>query len=214
MFELFLKGAAIGFSMSIIFIGPSFFALIQTSIKNGFRSAVAMALGISLSDIILLLLAILGAQKFLDNPRNKLYEGFIGSGLLLVFGIITLFQKHDDEKDAQKSYATISNVKRLPLMLIKGFFLNILNPMVLFVWVGWVATVSHYSSTQNMIIMSCGTLGTVFSLDVLKSLAANRIKKWVTPKLLKWIHYIMAIALIVCGIVLLYDVLTGKTATA
>jgi len=214
MIEAFFKGAAIGFSMSILFIGPSFFALIQTSIKNGFRSAVAMAAGISVSDVFLVLCAYLGAGAFLDNPRNKIYEGFIGSGILLVFGIVTLFQKHDDEKEAEETYAKVAKVNKLPLLFVKGFFLNLLNPFVLLVWIGYIAAASHYSSYRDTLAMFIGTLGTVFTLDVSKSLAASRIKRLVTPKLMKWVHYIMAIALIVSGVILLYDVLTGKSGGA
>lgn len=215
MIKIFLQGAAIGFSMSILFIGPSFFALIQTSIKNGFRSAVAMALGISLSDIILVLCAYLGAERFLANPRYKIYEGFIGSAVLLGFGIVTLFQKHEDEKDAAKGYAAVSSVKQLPIMMVKGFFLNLLNPFVLLLWVGYLASVSHIcNSRREVLVMLIATLGTVFFLDVSKSLAANRIKKLITHKLLKWVHYIMAIALIVSGIILFYNVITGKAASA
>jgi threonine/homoserine/homoserine lactone efflux protein len=215
MFEVFLKGAAIGFSMSILFIGPSFFALIQTSIKNGFRSAVAMAAGISVSDIFLVLCAYFGVERFLENPRNKIYEGFVGSAILLVFGIVALFQKHEDEKDAQKGYAAAaSQSNKLPLMFAKGFVLNLLNPFVLLVWVGWLTTVSHYSSKEDIAAMMIGTLGTVFAGDVLKSLVANRIRAFITHTLLKWIHYIMAIALIVSGIILLYDVLTGHGGAA
>lgn len=215
MFKIFLQGAVIGFSMSILFIGPSFFALIQTSIKNGFRSAVAMALGISLSDIILVLCAYLGAERFLENPRYKIYEGFIGSAVLLGFGIVTLFQKHEDEKDAEKAYQAVSAVKQLPIMVVKGFFLNLLNPFVLLLWVGYLASVSHIcNSSREVVVMLAATLGTVFTLDVSKSLAANRIKKFITRKLLKWVHYIMAIALIVSALILFYNVITGKAASA
>lgn len=214
MLEAFIKGITIGFSMSILFIGPSFFALIQTSIKNGFRSAVVMAAGVSASDVFLVFCAYLGAGAFLDNPRNKIYEGFIGSGVLLAFGIFTLFQKHDDEKDAEKIYEKVSQVKKLPLLFVKGFFLNLLNPFVLLVWIGYIAAASHYSSYRDTLAMFIGTLGTVFALDVSKSLAASRIKKLFTPKLMKWVHYIMAIALIVSGVILLYDVLSGKAGGA
>src|SRR5271170_4340379 len=102
MVVTFFRGAIVGFSMSVIFIGPALFALIQTSIKNGFRSAAAMALGVALSDAFFVFLAYLGAEKFLSNPKVKLYEGIGGSVLLFIFGLVTLFQKHSDEKDAQK----------------------------------------------------------------------------------------------------------------
>lgn len=217
MLQALIKGVALGFSMSILFIGPSFFALIQTSIKNGFRSAVAMAAGISASDIFLVACAYFGLSNFLEDPRNKIYEGAIGSAILLGFGVFTLFQKHEDEKDAEKGYQVVSQTsnKKWPLIFVKGFFLNLLNPFVLVVWVTYLATASKMcNNREEVAVMLLATLGTVFSFDVTKSLAANRIRKFITHKLLKWVHYIMAIALIVCGIILLYDVLTGKGGAA
>jgi threonine/homoserine/homoserine lactone efflux protein len=216
MFVTFIKGAILGFSMSIVFIGPALFALLQTSIKNGFRSAAAMAVGISLSDALLVFLSYLGAAQFMDNPKVKLYEGIGGSVVLFVFGIYEFFQKHEDEKEAKIGIAAVANVnKRLPWMLAKGFILNILNPFVLFIWIIWMSNVSsQYSTKEDILFFSAGTLGMILVLDLLKSLAANRLKKILTHKLMVIIHYIMAIALIISGIVLLYDVLTGKSVSA
>jgi threonine/homoserine/homoserine lactone efflux protein len=216
MFVTFIRGAILGFSMSVVFIGPALFALIQTSIKNGFRSAAAMAVGISLSDALLVFLSYLGAAQFLDNPKVKLYEGIGGSVVLFVFGIYELFQKHEDEKEAKIGIEAVANMnKRLPWMLAKGFILNILNPFVLFIWIIWMSNVSsHYSTKEDILFFSAGTLGMILLLDLLKSLAANKLKKILTHKLMLVIHYIMAIALIISGIVLLYDVLTGKSVSA
>jgi threonine/homoserine/homoserine lactone efflux protein len=216
MFITFIRGAILGFSMSVVFIGPALFALIQTSIKNGFRSAAAMALGISLSDALLVFLAYLGAAQFMDNPKVKLYEGIGGSVVLLVFGVYELFQKHEDEKEAKIGLESVVNVnKRLPWMLAKGFILNILNPFVLFIWIIWMSNVSsHYSTKKDILFFSAGTLGMILILDLLKSLAANKLKKILTHKLMLIIHYVMAIALIVSGIVLLYDVFSGKSVNA
>lgn len=215
MIVTFFKGVLLGFSMSLVFIGPSFFALIQASIKKGFRSAAAMAFGISLSDIFCVLLAYLGAEQFLDNPKVKIYEGIGGSIILFIFGIVALFQKHEDEKDEQKALEVVSNNKRLHLMLLKGFFLNILNPFVLLMWIAWVGFVSSkYSHRADILSFFAGTLGMILFSDLLKSLAANRLKRILTHNLMKMIHYIMAIALIICGIVLLYDVFSGKSVSA
>jgi len=212
MVVTFLRGAIVGFSLSILFIGPSLFALIQTSIKNGFRSAAIMAVGISFSDIILVLLAYLGAAQFMDNPKVKLYEGIGGSAVLFIFGIYELFQKHEEEKEAKIGIAAVANInRRLPLMFIKGFFLNLLNPFVLFTWILYVSTVSsRYNTKEEILSFFAGTLGVILLLDMLKSLAANRLKKILTYKLMRIVHYIMAIALIVCGGVLLYNVFFGK----
>ena len=212
MFETFIRGAVLGFSMSVFFIGPSLFALIQTSIKNGFRSAAVMAIGISLSDVFLVFLAYLGAAQFMDNPKVKLYEGIGGSAVLFIFGIYELFQKHEEEKEAKIGIAAVANINRkLPLMFVKGFFLNLLNPFVLFMWILWVGTVSsRYSTKEEILSFFAGTLGVILLLDLLKSLAANKLKKILTYKLMRIVHYIMAIALIVSGGVLLYRVFFHK----
>lgn len=218
MFIVFIRGVILGFSMSALFIGPALFALIQTSIKNGFRSAAAMALGINLSDAFYVFLAYLGASQFLSNPKVKIYEGIGGSIILFAFGIYTLFQKHEDERDVQKGMemaAKINKNKKLPLMLVKGFVLNLLNPFVLFIWLGVMTSVSSkYNTKEELLFFFAGTLGTILILDVLKSLAANRVKKLLTHKLLVFIHFVMAIALIISGIVLLIDVFSGKSVSA
>jgi len=218
MFLTFFRGAILGFSMSIIFIGPALFALIQTSIKNGFRSGAIMAIGISLSDAFFVFLAYLGAAQFLDNPKVKIYEGIGGSVILFVFGIYTLFQKHEDEKDEKKGLemaAKLNKNSHLPWMLAKGFALNLLNPLVLFMWIGVMANVStHYTTREEILFFFSGTLGMILFLDILKSLLANNLKRLLTHKLMVFIHFVMAIALIISGIVLLYDVFSGKAASA
>src|SRR5579863_2704099 len=185
MIETFFRGAILGFTMSVFLIGPGLFALIQTSIKNGFRSAAALAIGISLSDTLFVFLAYLGAKQFLDNPKVKLYEGIGGSILLFVFGVYELFQKHEDQKDSEIGLkAAMDNTnKRLPWMLVKGFLLNLLNPFVLFVWIAWMTNVSsHYSSGEEILAFSAGTLIMFLLLDLSKALAANRLKKILTHK--------------------------------
>lgn len=216
MFSALLAGSLLGFSLSLVFIGPSLFALIQTSIKNGFRSAAIMAIGISFSDIILVLLAYLGAAQFIDNPKVKLYEGIGGSVMLFIFGIYELFQKHEEEKEAEIGIKAVAHInRRLPLMFVKGFFLNLLNPFVLFMWILWVSTISsRYNTRQEVLSFFAGTLGIILLLDLMKSLAANRLKKILTFKLMRIIHYVMAIALIICGMVLLINVLSGKSVSA
>jgi threonine/homoserine/homoserine lactone efflux protein len=216
MIETFFHGALLGMSMSLVFIGPALFALIQTSIKNGFRSAAALAVGISLSDAVLVFFAYLGAAQFLDNPKVKIYEGIGGSIVLFVFGIYELFQKHDEEKGEQIGLQVVANSnKRLPWMFVKGFFLNLLNPFILFTWIICMSNVSsHYNTGKEILSFFAGTLGMVLFLDLLKALAANRVKKLLTPKIMKFIHYVMAIALIICGIVLLYKSFYVKTVSA
>ena len=72
IFKAIFQGLALGLALALS-LGPSFFALIQTSTKRGFRPALGLAFGIFLSDVLCVLLAYVGVAQFFDNPQNKLY---------------------------------------------------------------------------------------------------------------------------------------------
>lgn len=214
MVYTFFHGVFLGLGLAFLFIGPSLFALIQASIKNGFRSAAVMAFGISLSDVLLVSLAYLGAAQLLDKPNSVKYMRIVGSLILLAFGIYTLFQKHAKE-DSRNEKIDVPSSTHLPLMFVKGFFLNLFNPSVFFFWLTWVSVAgSQYTTRREVLAFFIGTLGTVFATDLAKSFLAKLIKKILTPKLMKFIHYLMGIALIICGIVLLWDVYFNKGLSA
>jgi threonine/homoserine/homoserine lactone efflux protein len=214
MLHTFFHGVFLGLGLAVLFIGPSLFALIQCSIKNGFRSAAVMAFGISLSDVLLVSLAYLGAAQLIDNPNNVRTMRIIGSIILFAFGIYTLFQKHTKE-DTKNEKVVVPDGTHLPLMFVKGFLLNLFNPSVFFFWLTWVGVASSQYKTRNEVLaFFIGTLGTVFATDLAKSFLAKLIKKLLTPVLMKWIHYLMGVALIICGIVLMYDVFFNKGLSA
>ena len=70
IFKAIFQGLALGFALALS-LGPSFFALIQTSTKRGFKPALGLAFGIFLSDVLCVLLAYFGVAQFFDNPQNK-----------------------------------------------------------------------------------------------------------------------------------------------
>ena len=214
MVQTFFHGVFLGLGLAVLFIGPSLFALIQASIKNGFRSAAVMAFGISLSDVLLVSLAYLGAAQLIDNPNNVKYMRMVGSVILLGFGIYTLFQKHKNE-DAKNENIVVPTSGHLPIMFVKGFFLNLFNPSVFFFWLTWVGVASsQYTTRREVIAFFIGTLGTVFATDLAKSYLAKLIKKILTPGIMKFVHYLMGVALIICGLVLMWDVYFNKGLSA
>ena len=81
--DFFLKACSIGFLLSIM-MGPVFFILIETSIRKGFRAAVAFDLGVLFSDAIYILLAkvFIIEVSLIDTTKNKALFAFIG-GLIL-----------------------------------------------------------------------------------------------------------------------------------
>ena len=197
------KGLCLGFALCIS-IGPSFFALIQTSIKNGYRSGIALAFGVFLSDALCVALAYLGATQLFLNPHNKIYVGLIGGTILIVYGIFSIFQK----KVAQDEDNIEIKEVNLTLTALKGFVLNTFNPFVILLWVAWVGLISSQSDYTeiDVIVFFVTSLITVLATDVLKAMAANKIKKFLTPFLLLWVNRIVGTIMIVCGMNLIYRV--------
>lgn len=203
MLDAFLDGLLTGLILSIS-AGPAFFAIIETSLENGFKAAAFMAIGIICSDILYVMIAWFGASRFFDEPKNTVIMGVVGGAILILFGLSYIIKKH---KDTEQKEITIE--KNNPVWIIfKGFLINMLNPFVLLFWLGMVSyTSSRYEMHVSFIYaFFAGTLSIVFGADLLKALAARSIKKILTPKMLKRISIVVGIALIALGIRLIIKV--------
>ncbi len=186
--------------------GPSLFTLIQTSSKKGFKSGFALAIGIFLSDVICVLLAYLGIAQLFDNPNNKMVIGLIGGTLLIVFGLFSIFHKKKEEEEK----GIVVKAVNVPLFITKGFFLNILNPSVIFLWILWVGAVSSNKEFTKIHIslFFITTLVVVFVTDVLKAYFANKISKHLSHSILRKISILLGIILFITGLVFIYRVVS------
>ncbi|MCC6690067.1 MAG: LysE family transporter [Bacteroidia bacterium] len=195
MTEAILKGVGLGMMLAFAF-GPSFFALLQTSIKNGLISGITLALGIFVSDIIYVTVAYFGATSLLNNERNKFYIEVIGGILLILFGAAALFQK----KEIKKNEEII--LEKWSVTFVKGFLLNTFNPAVFFLWFVWVSIISAEFKFSNLhILVSLGSaLTTVVSTDILKAIIANQLRNVMTPTVQQWANRLLGLVLITIGI--------------
>ncbi|MFI5150110.1 MAG: LysE family translocator [Bacteroidia bacterium] len=197
--EAIYKGLGLGIALCIG-VGPSFFALIQTSLNNGVRSGIALALGIFLSDLTCVLLAYLGVSKFMLNPANQTIVGIVGGTILILFGIYIFTQK----KPMTKLQEQEVNLKTpsIALTILKGFLLNILNPVVIILWITWLGVVSstHNYTRLHILIFFGTTLSVVVLTDIAKVLMANRIKKYINPHFLLWVNRLIGTILFVIGV--------------
>ena len=199
---MILKAIFQGFILGTVLAiqpGPSFFTLLQTSSKKGFKSGLALATGIFLSDLICVVLAYLGIAQFFDNPKTRVMVGFVGGGLLIVFGLVSIFHK----KSAAEEKGIEIKAVNVPLYITKGFFLNLLNPSVIFLWILWVGAVSSNKEFTRIHITMffITTLSIVFITDILKAYFANKISKRLSHVILRKISMILGVVLIATGLV-------------
>ncbi len=188
--------------------GPAFFALINTGIKFGYKTGSFLALGVVLSDFFLCLLICLlvhfGMANLLHSEKTQTFFAIIGGIILIVFGAF-FFKKQPVKKD---EIIEIENQLPSPkLMLLKGFLLNLFNPTV---WLLWLANVTAISKTLEyslikMIFFFSIVLGTVLLVELFKVKLAGKIKNYLTDKIMTIVNYITGTALIIFGLILIYN---------
>ncbi|KRP30111.1 LysE family translocator [Polaribacter sp.] len=195
----------IGFFMAFM-IGPVFFMLIQTSILKGARAAIIFDLGVIIGDICFILLAYYGSRSLLEKIKDDPRLFFIGGLVLIIYGLITYFDKENRKQALETSKVLEVSIKNNYLKLfVKGFFLNFINIGVLTFWLGAVLVIGPSLDMSRSAIFSYFgfiILG-YFATDLGKIFLAKRLKAKMTPAIIFRIKRIMGVILIVCGVFLM-----------
>jgi len=200
----FFYGLLTGFLLSIM-LGTVFFCLVQNSITNGFKSGAYVAIGVIISDIIMIVLSYYNATIFPKGGTTELIVRIAGAAFLLFMGYNNLFSK----KQVLFPNTDVKNPLRLGS---KGFMLNILNPANYLSWLAVAATLSnvlHFSYGQRWMYYS-GALTAIFSMQMLISFGANWLKKFISPTFLSRVDLVLGIVFILFSFFLLKPLLFDK----
>lgn len=208
--SLFVEGFFIGLVVALS-LGPAFFTIIQTSIDKGFRYAIIFAAGIALSDLFILLLSFLGLSSFIEKGRNEFIALLIGSTILIAYGVYTFFKKPDILLQRKRNLLK-PELKSKPsfiTLFIKGFFLNLFNPVVILFWI----SVSGYLTQraveghlyQSALFFFGGIFTTIVSTDILKSFVGYKIKKFLRPRIILILNKIVGIILFIFAVILIVE---------
>tara|TARA_Y100000385_G_scaffold289406_2_gene358757 strand:+ start:9576 stop:10259 length:684 start_codon:yes stop_codon:yes gene_type:complete len=210
--DLLLKGLVTGFILSIM-IGPVFFVLLETSIRKGVRAAIALDLGVLISDIVYILIAYLFYTEVeaLSKGDDKSLLHLIGGGMFLAYGVFNLLKKVKERKVKGGELDKVRTRDYIWLG-IKGFVLNIANPLVVFYWFS-VMTLGAESEGESggwrMIFYLGIILLTFFTIDLLKILGAKRLRPLVTHRLLVGLNRLIGIVFVLFGVVLIVQGVMG-----
>ncbi len=193
--DIVLNGLISGIVLALL-IGPVFFTIVQTSIERGFWSGVFVAIGVSCSDAIYILVSYLGLIQFMEADNFRHYVTYGGGSVLLMFGLYYLFVKSkrltrfDPEKVHARSWFRLA---------AKGFIINGLSPMVLFFWVatvGVATTQLRYTSSEEALVFFSTIVGTVFTTDVIKAKLADKLRVLMTPGFVRMMNIVLGIVLV------------------
>ncbi len=210
MIDLLLGGIGLGLMLSFV-LGPIFFVLLDTSIKKGVRAALYLDLGVILSDLMYIYVAysFVSLTNFEDSDNSK-YLTVIGGVIFILFGIFTLRKKVKIPKeDLQKSKDLATN--SVFSIILKGFFLNAVNPGVLFYWLTIIGTLRDkerlfdFSENTTVIIYLIVILSTFILMDIFKIFGAKKLKSVLTPAWMSIINKAIGIILICFGALFIFD---------
>ncbi len=197
--EIILNGIKFGVVLAFL-VGPVFFAIIQTSVERGFWNGVLVALGVSASDTLIVIICYFGVAQFTTDPTTKNYMAYVGGGILILFGIYYLFIK--SRKGKQSTIHAVEE-RKLYRYMVKGFVLNGFTPTVLLFWLGTISIASldfGYVKGFEFFIFFISLLITVLSTDILKAYLADKLRTWVTQRLLTIMNVFLGIVMIAFGV--------------
>jgi threonine/homoserine/homoserine lactone efflux protein len=196
--ESVLNGVLSGIVLAFL-IGPVFFTIIQTSIERGFRSGFFVAIGVSLSDAFYISLCYLGVYQLFDNGNFREYLAYSGGVVLLGMGVYYLVVK--SRKLARYDPHKLQTKSPYKLM-VKGFVINGLSPMVLIFWLGTVGVATTklaYISPGKAVPYFASIVTTVFVTDLIKAKLADRLRLLLTPRFIRTLNLVLGLVLVIFG---------------
>lgn len=204
MIAALLKGLALGLMLSIS-VGPVIFSILKQSINNGHKGGFAFIIGVSASDITLVVISNIFTALFEDLLEYKTAIGIGGSLLLIVLGVyVTFFKKLKLSEPG--SQVILMRKRDYVKIFLSGYFMNTLNPSVIGFWLLTSTTLLTQSHEYRFVVfLTCLIL--VAGLDIVKVMLAGRIRSKLTPHNIHLINRLSGLILIGFGVALIWGIL-------
>lgn len=194
MLELILSAIGLGFMLSLVFIGPIFFLLIETSFSRGPKHAIALDVGVVLADILCIVAAYFASEDivYLIDKHPGFYR--ITAMIIFVYGIymmVTKTQMHipNEDKFINQNYFKT---------FINGFLFNLLNVGVILFWLVTVISVrNQYPDTSDFTLYLGIVIATYLLVDMIKIFLAKQFHYKLTQNLANAIRRGVGIILII-----------------
>lgn len=216
----FLEAFGVGCFLSIM-IGPVFFLLLEISITKGIRAALLFDLGVLVSDVLYIFIALFFAFQ-VESLQESALLGFVGGAVFIGYGIFQLFYKKTKVErvnlSSDQDYIGLNTPegkiekKDVWMLIIKGFSLNFLNPGVVIYWFAIVAksfdVVREYNNNFHVFVFMIIVLITFFGIDCLKAIGASKLKPLLTPERMKSMNRLIGVIFVATGIALILKQIT------
>lgn len=193
MVELIFSAVGLGIMLSMVFIGPIFFLLIETSFSRGHKHALALDMGVILADILCIVAAYYASSDLVSLIDH--HPGFykITALLVFVYGVVMMVTKTKMHLSNEESFINQNYLKTFT----NGFIFNILNVGVILFWLVTVISVRNkYPDTSNFFLYIGIVIGTYLLIDFFKIFLAKQFHDRLTEKLANKIRKVVGLILI------------------
>lgn len=200
MFLPIFFGFLVGVALCLTF-GTVFFALIQNSVDNGFRSGLKIVFGVITGDTLFVLAALLGTAFI---PKVQGFENLmaiVGVLFLIAMGLVNIL------KGTPRLAYPKTRFGNFIYYYTTGFFLNALNPVNFVSWVAIVAYIRshlHYTMPQQYGFMIASLVG-VFVTETALAYYANRLKRFFTPRVVLVFNRVTGVVFLLGAVNIAYN---------
>ena len=199
MLELILSAIGLGMMLSVVFIGPIFFLLIETSFSRGPKHALALDLGVITADILCIVAAYYASADLVDLIDK--HPGFyrITALIIFIYGIYMMMSKTKMHIPNESSIVAKNYTKTF----FNGFLFNLLNVGVILFWLVTVISVrNQYPDTNNFILYVGIVIATYLCIDLVKIVLAKQFHNRLTPNVVNKIRKGVGIILIIFSVLI------------
>lgn len=199
MMSIVFQGILTGLVLSI-YVGATFFTIMETSIRRGPWAAVILNTGVWISDVAFILLAYYGAAELMQPFAENLWVKVIAGMVFLIFGLSYFLRKPNE---TVKPLA--NNTRGIAILFFKGFAINSLNPSVFIFWFGtMVMVVSSFElAGAEIVYYFAAVVGTVMIIDTAKVLSATQLRRVINDLLMTRLFRITGVILMIFGLFLI-----------
>ena len=196
----FLEGIIAGLPLALL-IGPVLFTLLQGSLRHGWRGGMAVAVGISISDVVAVALLLGVARKWLLREEVQWWLGIMSVCLLAGLGLRYLL------KPPQSMEMAKITRKGLLAWAIQGYLVNFVNPFVFAIWLGYIAFAGNEYGEAGTIPFLTGVITSVFITDSLKAIFSDKLLRLLKPAWLRKFYFGIGLMLVGAAVVVLIKIL-------
>jgi threonine/homoserine/homoserine lactone efflux protein len=198
LFGGLLTGLILAFST-----GPVFFTLLYTAIHKGFRKSIYFIIGISITDISIILICWLGLNR-ISTELEVIWMTYAAGGVLILFGLSFMFKNFVEVN--KESEATEKSTFDNWGLFLKAILIDAINPIV---WVFWAAIseygITNFETKSTQLMYFGGILVAIFSTDLLKAYYAQKLKSFLSDKYVRIFNYAIGMVMIGLGVKLIFN---------